>query len=83
MQAYCLSCRKHTDNVGPRKAKMKNEVVRKNSRCANYMADELKFLKQKPNKKVVETRIILNFSYTSHHKLSSRIVSSVRKIQKM
>ena len=47
------------------------------------MADELKFLKQKPNKKVVETRIILNFSYTSHHKLSSRIVSSVRKIQKM
>ena len=83
MQAYCLSCRKHTDNIGPRKVKMTNEAVIKNLRCANYMADELKFLKQKPNKKVVETRLILNFSYTSHHKTSSRIVSNVRKIQKI
>ena len=39
MQTCCLSCKKHTDNIGSKKVMMTNKVIRQNSRCANYMAD--------------------------------------------
>ena len=40
MQTYCLSCRKHIDNIGSKKVIMTNKVVREKSRCANCMSDK-------------------------------------------
>ena len=51
---YCLSCRKHTDNISSKKLIMTNKVVREKSRCANCMSDKSRFLKEKPNKKWLE-----------------------------
>ena len=51
LQNHCLSCRKHTANLGSKKVIMKNKKVRQKSRCANCMVDKSKFLKQKHNKK--------------------------------
>ena len=51
MQTYCLSCRRHTGNIGPKKVTIANKVIRDRSRCANCMADKSKFLKQRYNKK--------------------------------
>ena len=47
---------------------MKNKVIREKSRCANCISDKSRFLKQKPNKKKIGTKLILNFSYTNHYK---------------
>ena len=51
MQTYCLSCKKHTNNVGAKKVTMTNKVVRVKSRCANCMSEKSRFLKQKSNNK--------------------------------
>ena len=32
MQTYCLSCKKHTDNISSRKVIMTNKVVRQASK---------------------------------------------------
>ena len=50
-QTYCLSCTKHTDNIGSKKVIMTNKVVRQSSKCANCVANKSRFLKQKSNKK--------------------------------
>ena len=47
MQTYCLSCRKHTDNITSRKV----IIIRKKSRSANRMVNKSRLLKQKLNKK--------------------------------
>ena len=52
LRTYCLSCRKYTNNVASRKVTMTNKVVRNKSSCGEYLSDQSKFLKQKPNKKV-------------------------------
>ena len=51
MQTYCLSCRKHTDNIGLKKVIMTNKVIRQKSKCTNCVAEKSRFLKQKSNKK--------------------------------
>ena len=51
MQTYCLSYKKHTNNVGAKKVTMTNKVVRVKSRCANCMSEKSRLLKQKSNKK--------------------------------
>ena len=51
MQTYCLSCKKHTDNIGSKEVTMRNKVIREKSRCANCMSDKSRFLKQKCNKR--------------------------------
>ena len=51
MQNYCLSCKKHSNNIGSKKVIMTNKVIRERSRCANCMPDKSGFLKRKPNKK--------------------------------
>ena len=51
MQTYCLSCKKHTDNIGSKKVIMTNKVITEKSRCANCVAKKLRFLKRKSNKK--------------------------------
>ena len=51
MQTYCLSCRKHTDNIGLKKVIMINKVIRQKSKCTNCVAEKSRFLKQKSNKK--------------------------------
>ena len=64
MQTYCLGCGKHTANIGSkRKITMRNKV-----KCASFMSDKRRFLNQKPNKKLVGTILMLNFSYTNHYK---------------
>ena len=40
MQIYCLSCRKHTDYVGPKRVIMTNKVNREKSGCANCVAEK-------------------------------------------
>ena len=51
MQTYCLSCRKHTDNIGSKKVIMTNKVAWQVSKCANCVAEKSRFLKQKSDKK--------------------------------
>ena len=51
MQTYCLSCKKHTNNIGSKKGIMANKVIRGKSRCANCTSDKSRFLKQNSNKK--------------------------------
>ena len=51
MQTYCLSCKKHTNNIVSKKVIMTNKVVIKKSICANCMSDKSRFLKHKHNKK--------------------------------
>ena len=51
MQTCCLSCKKHTDNVGSKDVTMTNRVVREKSKCVNAMIYTSRFLKEKPNKK--------------------------------
>ena len=36
MKAYCLTCRKHTNNTGSKKIIMANKVVRNKSRSADF-----------------------------------------------
>ena len=45
-KTYYLSCRRHTNNIGPRKVIMTNKIVRQTSKCANCVAKKLRFLKQ-------------------------------------
>ena len=53
MQTYCWSCKKHTDNIDSKDVTMTNKVIREKSRCANFIVDKSRFLKQKFNKKVI------------------------------
>ena len=57
LRTYCLACRKHTNNIASRKITMANEVVRDKSRWGECLSDKSRFLKQKPNKKVVNNII--------------------------
>ena len=57
MLTYCLSCKKHTDNLRPKQVKMTNKVIRQASKCANYIAEKSRFLRQKSNKKSVSDKI--------------------------
>ena len=70
MQTSCLSCRKHTDNIGSRKVIMTNQVIRKSSKCGDCLADKSRFLKKKSNKKsnkkLVGIRLILNYLNIKH-----------------
>ena len=51
MQTYCLSCKKHTGNIGSIKVIMTNKVVRQASKFVNCVAEKSRFLKQTSNKK--------------------------------
>ena len=53
MQAYCLSCKKHTDNIGSKKVIVTNKAIRQKSRCANCVAENSRFLKHKSKKKII------------------------------
>ena len=44
MQNYCLSCKKHANNIGSKKVIMTNKVIREKLRCANCIADKSRFL---------------------------------------
>ena len=53
MQIYCLSCKKHTNNIRSKIVIMTNKLIKEKSRCANCMVDKSRFLISKHNKKVV------------------------------
>ena len=84
MQTYCLSCRKHTDNIGPRKVIIANKVVRQTWKCANCVAKKSRFLKlfESLIKKLVRIILILNFSYTNQSKTCWHVVWSAKKYKK-
>ena len=58
---------------------MTNKAIREKSKCANCMSNQSRFLKQKPNKKVIGIILILNFSYTNHYKTRWHIDESAKK----
>ena len=47
MQIYCSGCKKHTDNIYPKKLIMANKEIKENSRCADCMAIKSFFYKIK------------------------------------
>ena len=53
MQIYCLSCKKHTNNIRSKIVIMTNKLIKEKSRCANCRVDKSRFLISKHNKKVV------------------------------
>ena len=40
MQTYCLSCRKHTNDIGSKSVTVANKVISDKSRCTNSMSDK-------------------------------------------
>ena len=58
---------------------MTNKAIGEKSKCANCMSNKSRFLKQKPNKKVIGIILILNFSYTNHYKTRWHIDESAKK----
>ena len=50
VRTYCLTCRKHTNNIASRNATMTNKVIRNKSRCSECSSDKSRFMKQKHNK---------------------------------
>ena len=61
MKTYCLSCRKHKDNIGPRKVVKTNKAIRQTSKYTNCVAAKSKFSKQSLLQKVVRGELILNY----------------------
>ena len=57
LRTYCLACREHRDNISSKTVTMANKMVRDKSRCCISLSDKPRFLKQKPNKKVVNNII--------------------------
>ena len=64
---------KYADNIGSK------IVVRETPRCANCMSDKWRFLRQKPNRKLVGIISILHFLSTSRSKTCPHIVWSANK----
>ena len=57
MQTYCLGCKKHTDNMCPKKLViMKNRKIRGKSRCADCLANKL-FSDKKKHKHELEVSV--------------------------
>ena len=48
---------------------MKNKATRQASKCTYSLAEKSQFIKERSNKKLVGTRLILNFSYLKHKSL--------------
>ena len=71
MKIYSLNFRKHIDNIDSKKVIMTRTVTREASKGANCVAEKVRFLKLDFNKKVVGTRLILNFSYIKHKPLQN------------
>ena len=46
----CLRCNNNTKSIDSKKVTMTNKVIRAKSKCANCMAKNSRFLKQKHNK---------------------------------
>ena len=51
LTTYCLSCRKHTNNIGSKTVTITNKVIRDKSSCSECLSDKSRFMKQIPNKK--------------------------------
>ena len=49
LKTYCLACKKHTHNYGPKNVSMTNKVIRNKSRCSICLNDKSRFMKQKNN----------------------------------
>ena len=49
MKNYCLSCKKHNDDMGSKKVIITNKIIRQVSKCSNCAAEKSRFLKEKSN----------------------------------
>ena len=54
MLTYRLKCNNNTKNIRLKKVAMSNKVIRAKSKCATFVTNKLRFLKQKYNKNVVD-----------------------------
>ena len=48
---YCLSCKKHNNNMASRNITMANKILRQKSKCSACLSDKSRFLKQDHSKK--------------------------------
>ena len=48
---YCLSCKKHTNNMASRSVTMTNEVLRQKPKFSVSLSDKSIFLNKKPSKR--------------------------------
>ena len=48
---YCLSCKKHTNNMASRSVTMTNEVLRQKPKFSVCLSDKSIFLNKKPSKR--------------------------------
>ena len=51
LRTYCLAYREYTANTGSRKVTVTNKVIRDKSRCAQFLSDKSRFMKQNLSKK--------------------------------
>ena len=51
LKTYCLTCKKHTNNIDSKTVTMTNKVVKDKSRYSKWLSDKSRLMKQKPNKK--------------------------------
>ena len=88
MQTYCLGCKKHTDNICPKKLMMKNKKIKGKSRCADCMADKLLFdeIKHKSGWDIIVPQIFLIYcnmlAYCVTCRKNTEIVNSKIKKKK-
>ena len=50
LRTSCLSCRKHTNNIGSKRLTMTNKLVRDKARCTNCVSDKSQFMAQEDSK---------------------------------
>ena len=50
LRTYCLGCREHTGNIGSKRVRMTNKVIKDKSRCAQCFSDNSRSLKEDHSK---------------------------------
>ena len=50
LRTYCLTFRKHTNNIGSKRMTMTNKVIRDESRCGECLSDKSRFMAKEESK---------------------------------
>ena len=63
MSTYCSRCKKHTDNICPKKVIMSNKVIKEKSICGDSMASNKSFsdkIKHRSERDIIASQLLLN-----------------------
>ena len=62
-QIYCSGCKKHTDNIYPKKLIMANKEIKGNSRCADCMTIKSFFdkIKHKSELQIIASQFLIDW----------------------